>query len=105
MRRRNLFMGKAIVIGLVVLLLAGILCWWGYKTLTYRAPVGDMDRKRERELWQLAEEAQYVMAGLGSTVYNIGDFDILSKESEELINNWLRKYRSWNEKTRKEINA
>lgn len=98
-------MGKAIVVGVVLVILAGLLCWFSYRALTYRAPVGDMDRKKERELWQLAEEAQYVMAGLGTTANNMGDFDILSQDSQQLINNWLRKYRSWNEKTRKEINV
>lgn len=98
-------MGKAIVIGVVVIILAGLACWYAYRALTYRPPVGDMTRDQERELWQLAEEAQYVMAGLGSKANIDEDFDILSKDSEQLINNWLRKYRSWNQKTRREINA
>jgi len=97
-------MGKALAIGAVVIILALILAWFSWKALTFRPPAGDLDRKRERQLWNLAEEASQIMLNLG-VKYQIEDSDYLTQESQSKVNAWVDRYHKFTDQIQKELHA
>lgn len=97
-------MGKALVIGVVVIIVVAIGAWFTWKTFTFRPPVGDMNVKRERELWRITERAAGILVNLGPK-FEIEDSDLLSEDSKEAIQVWLSEYYQFQDKIQKEINA
>lgn len=97
-------MGKALAIGAVVIIVVAIAAWWAWKMFTFKPPVGDLNIKRERELWHITERASKIMLNLGPK-YEIEDSDLLSEDSKQAIRVWMADYYQFQEKIEKEINA
>jgi len=90
-------MGKAIVIGsvliVVLLILGGFYVW----TLKHDNE-GDLTRAEEEKLKQLARDASLVMGSLGAGP-TLDDMDVLRPVTRTAVDKWLSRYRDF----RKEI--
>ena len=94
-------MGKAIVSGMVLIILVSIVAFVVRRSLREAAQVGDLNLKQERALRNLVADACKVMAGLGVAA-SIEDSDVISERSRTAINDWVRRY---NRYQNEEINA
>lgn len=96
-------MGRAIVIGIVLVVIAGIVTFLILRAQAVSRQVGDLNRKQERDLRQMVYNAAEVMRGLGAN-RDLNDLDVLSDRSSEAVDQWLRDYAVFTDRN-KEINA
>ena len=93
-------MGKAIIVGavivLVLLILAGVWIWT--KRHDFK---GDLSQSEERHMRELVSDAAMIFVNMGSTAigYELDDADFLSNRSKNAIKVWMDKYN----KNRKEF--
>jgi hypothetical protein len=87
-------MGKAIVIGIVILLALTILGIILLRVLRTNQQ-GDLDRADERKMAEMLGQAAAVLRGLGPQM-GIEDSDFLSYASKEKVQKWLDDYNKLN---------
>lgn len=95
-------MGKAIVIGVVIivlaLILAGLALWFGRQEVKVRTALTPRQERQQREL---LDRAATVLRDAGAA-RTIEDSDILSHRTMKARDQWLDRY---NQFTNKETNA
>lgn len=84
-------MGRAIAIGVTLVLIVAIIAFVIIRSVREANKVGDLTRKQEREMQVLLHEAAQVLHGIGPT-YDINHTDILSDRSREAVDAWLKKF-------------
>lgn len=95
-------MGKAIVIGSVIIILALLAVGYAmYHNRKTEQVKGDLTSKEEREMRKLLDRAARIMLTTGPA-NTIEDSDVLSPRTADAMDSWLRDH---NELMRKEINA
>ena len=93
-------MGRIIVVGAVVIILALILVSFLYLLTPRDKKKGDLSFKQEREQYVLLTKAAKTMSAIGIG-YSIDDVDILPETTRTNIDNWLNEYNKY----RKEIES
>ena len=97
-------MGKAIVVGVTLVVLVTIILAFSVKWSRDARKIGDLNRKQEAELRKLTMSAAAIFHGLGYTD-DVQTMDILSERSTLKINNWLKEFETVQIRLRKEIDA
>lgn len=95
-------MGRAIVIGGVIIILALVAVAWGVYRSRHaarrediragRATRGDLNRAQEAQLRQLVDDAASVMRSLGVGDPLAGEVDFITPKSRRAVSVWLQEY-------------